>query len=330
MARALRLQFEDALYHLCARGNRREAVFLSDKDYGRFEHLLAQSIKRYEIELHSYVLLPNHFHLLARTLKPNLSRWMHWLITNYSLWFNRRHQLSGHVFQGRYKGFLVQEGKYLLELGRYVHLNPVRGQVLGAGDPGKRRARLRSYRWSSYRGYAGLAKQKSFVTEDLVLGEFGAVGGDQTTKIQYREFVEAGLLREIESPFEQVRWQSVLGDESFVRRLSDRFKSKRDQRREVTGVRHALRGTEPAELLDRVAKHYGISREALLEEQVYGSEARNVAMWLVRQRGDLTLRQIGLLFGGIDYAAVSRRIRRVDEAIAKRKQLRNACEMLNV
>jgi REP element-mobilizing transposase RayT len=330
MARALRLQFEDALYHLCARGNRRERIFASEKDYARFEQFLGESAERYQVEVHAYVLLPNHFHLLARTLKPNLSRWMHWLITNYSVWFNRRHRMSGHVFQGRYKGFLVQEGEYFLELSRYLHLNPVRGRVLGAGNPGRRRARLRSYRWSSYRGYAGLAGQKAFVTEELVLGEHANGNAEQKSKIQYRRFVEEGLLREIESPFEQVRWQSVLGDESFVRRLSDKFKSRRDQGREVTAVRWAIRMSEPMELIQRVAKHYRTEARKLREEREHGLEARNVAMWLLRQKGSITLREIGLLFGGIDYAAVSDRIRRVNQQIARNKQMRETCEILNL
>jgi putative transposase len=330
MARALRLQFEDALYHLCARGNRRERIFASEKDYAQFEQFLGESAERYQVEVHAYVLLPNHFHLLARTLKPNLSRWMHWLITNYSVWFNRRYRMSGHVFQGRYKGFLVQEGEYFLELSRYLHLNPVRGRVLGAGNPARRRARLRSYRWSSYRGYAGLDREKEFVSEELVLGGVGAGNASQKDKIQYRRFVEEGLLREIESPFEQVRWQSVLGDESFVRRLSDKFKSRRDQGREVTAVRWAIRMSEPMELIQRVAKHYRTEARKLREEREHGLEARNVAMWLLRQKGSITLREIGLLFGGIDYAAVSDRIRRVNQQIARNKQMRETCEILNL
>ena len=110
MARALRLEFEDALYHLCARGNRREQIFAAEKDYQRFEELLAQSLERYQVELHAYILLPNHFHLLARTLKPNLSRWMHWLITNYSLWFNRRHHMSGMFFRDGIRHFSFKRG----------------------------------------------------------------------------------------------------------------------------------------------------------------------------------------------------------------------------
>ena len=331
MARALRLEFEDALYHLCARGNRRGRIFVSERDYARFERFLAESLERYQVELHAYVLLPNHFHLLARTLKPNVSRWMHWLITNYSLWFNRRHDLSGYVFQGRYKAFLVQEGRYLLELSRYLHLNPVRGKSLGGGDFAARRARLRSYPWSTYRGYAHLARQKDFVTEELVIGEFdNSYAVRRTKKVRYRQFVEEGLLREVENPFERVRWQSILGDESFATRFRDRVESEPRQAREITSVRNALRAPEPEELIDRVAKHYRIAREKLLEERDHGSEARNVAMWLLRQRGGLTLREIGLLFGGMDYAAVSQRVRRLDQAIAKVKQLRRTCEMLNV
>ena len=118
MARALRLQFEDAIYHLWARGNRRDVIFTDDKDRLRFLELLQQSLRRYDVELHGYVLLPNHFHFLAQTRRANLSRWMHWLIASYSIWFNRRHRSNGHLFQGRYKSFLVQGGQYLLGLSR--------------------------------------------------------------------------------------------------------------------------------------------------------------------------------------------------------------------
>src|SRR5438128_2583905 len=142
MARPLRLEFEGAIYHLTARGNRREAIFLDDSDRERFLELVGESVTRYEVEVHAYVLLGNHFHLLARTQRPNLSRWMHWLLVSYTTMFNRRHHKVGHLFQGRYKSLVVEEGEYLLELSRYLHLNPVRGLVLGRGEPGERRGRL--------------------------------------------------------------------------------------------------------------------------------------------------------------------------------------------
>jgi putative transposase len=328
MARALRLEFEDALYHLCARGNRRERIFADDKDCIRFLELTQKSLDRYDVELHAYVLLPNHFHFLARTRQANLSRWMHWLIASYSIYFNRRHRSGGHLFQGRYKSFLVQEGSYLLELSRYLHLNPVRGRVIGGGDPKERRARLRSYRWSSYRGYAALAKQSGFVNEELVLGEFGGPRGHQR-KLRYRRFVEEGLLREIENPFESVQWQTALGNESFAQTLKDKLNAHRHRKGEITAVRRATRSTAPRELVARVAAHHELPVNKLLHERVHGSQAHNIAMWLLRQQG-VTLREIGGFFGGIDYAAVSQRIRRMEQGMKTNRNLRKTCQMLNV
>ena len=222
----------------------------------------------------------------------------------------------------------MQGGQYLLGLSRYIHLNPVRGRVLGAGNPAARRARLRAYRWSSYRGYAGLAKQDQFVTEELVLGEFGGRRRNES-KLRYRRFAEEGLTREIENPFEAVRWQAALGDESFVQRLKDKLKAHREQRGEITAVRRAHRWAEPRTVIARVAAHHGLGEKELLKERRYGSQARNVAMWLLRQRG-VTLREIGALFGGMSYPAVSERVRRVEKSITGDKRLRRLCQLLNV
>ena len=166
----------------------------------------------------------NHFHLLAQTPQGNLTRWMHWLMVSYTVYFNRRHRRSGHLFQGRYKSFLVGSGKghYLLKVSRYLHLNPVRGTVLGQGTPGERRARLRSYGWSSYGGYAGLRTPYPFVAEQLVFDELGRPARGE--RLRYRRFVEEGLLREIENPWQALQWQAVLGDESFLRKVQDRMK----------------------------------------------------------------------------------------------------------
>jgi len=311
MARPLRLEFEGAIYHLLGRGNRRQRIFASERDRLEFLKLLARSAERFEGMVHGFVLMGNHFHLLAQTRQANLSRWMHWLMVSYTIYFNRRHGRSGHLFQERYKSFLVEGGEYLLGLSRYIHLNPVRGAVLGRGTPGERRKRLRAYPWSSYRGYAGLEKPLRFVQEDLVLGELRASG--RTKRVTYRRFVEEGLVREIENPFEAVAWQAVLGSESFVRQVRDRLGGLIRQEREVTAVRRGRERMRPEEILRRVGKCYGIPAETLVGRGGYGMEARNVAMALVWEHRALRLREIGELFGGIDYAAVAQRIRRVNK-----------------
>lgn len=309
MARALRIEFEGAIYHLLARGNARQRIFGSDQDRIRFLGLLAQSAERFDVAVQGFVLMANHFHLLAQTRRGNLSRWMHWLMVSYTVYFNGRHGRSGHLFQGRYKSFLVEAGEYLLGLSRYIHLNPVRGSVIGNGTPVERRRRLRDFRWSSYRGYAGLEKPWAFVEETMVLGELG--GARQGTRLRYRHFVEEGLVREIENPFEAVQWQTALGSETFAQQMRDRMHGLQREGREVTALRRGVRLSEPRKIIQGVAEKYGLAAAQLLRSRGYGLEARNVAMWMVWERCGMSLREIGDLFGGLDYAAVAQRIRRI-------------------
>ena len=327
MARPLRIQFEDAIYHLCGRGNDRRRIFQSENDRLYFLELLEKSARRFDAGILCFVLMENHFHLVAQTRRANLVRWMHWLMVSYTVFFNRRHRRSGHLFQGRYKSFLVEEGEYLLGLSRYLHLNPVRGVSLGRGTPSERRTRLRRFPWSSYRGYAGLAKPLPLIEEEMVLGELGR---GRRQRLRYRRFTEEGLLREIESPLEAVQWQAVLGSDSFVQKARDRVKGLDKAKREITPVRKAALNVQPKEVLSRVAKKFGLEPARLQRRGERGLVARNVAMWMVWESGALSLREIGELFGGLDYAAVAQRIRRTRltyKPLAKEKLL---TAMLNV
>ena len=328
MARPLRIEFEDAMYHLYGRGNARQSIFHDERDCARFVELLGQSALRFDAAILCFVLMGNHFHLVAQTHRPNLRKWMHWLLVSYTVYFNRRHHSSGHLFQGRYKSFLVQEGDHLLGLSRYVHLNPVRGVSLGRGTPSKRRKRLRAFKWSSYRGYAGLSAQFPFVKEEMALGELR--GPRRAERLRYRRFVEEGLVREIESPFEALRWQAVLGDESFVQKLRDRIKGLHKQRREITALRKAAPSIDADKILERVAERYKVHRARLVARDEWGLPAKNVAMWMIWETGSKSLREIGELFGGLDYAAVAQRIRRArssQDPIAARKLMN---KILNV
>jgi putative transposase len=177
------------------------------------------------------------------------------LLVSYTVYFDRRHRSRGHLFQGRYKSFLVQEGDYLLGLSRYVHLNPVRWACLRRGSPDERRKRLRGFKWSSYRSYAGLSAPFPFVQEAMVLDELRAPM--RAGRLRYRRFVEEGLLREVENPFEAVQWQAVLGDESFVQRLRDRVKGLQNQRREIISIRKVMPSIDSEKVLERVAKDIG-------------------------------------------------------------------------
>lgn len=327
MARPLRIEFADALYHVCARGNARQTIFLRELDRARFLELLRQSTRRFDVAILAFVLMNNHFHLLTQTRHPNLARWMHWLLTSYTIAFNKRHGRSGHLFQGRYKSFLVEEGEYLLSLSRYIHLNPVRGLSLGRGNPTQRRHRLRAFKWSSYRGYAGLDHQFDFVQPETVFGQLGT--SSKRPEILYRRFVEEGLLREIENPFAAVQWQVVLGRENFIRTVRDRMTNLFD--REVPALRGLTRSVvESHDILARIATRHNIKPRDLLDRDGHGIKARNLAMWLIWESGDKSLREIGEMFGGLDYAAVGQRIRRVRAAHGRKETEHLFREMLNV
>jgi putative transposase len=279
--------------------------------------LLVDSLERYDVALHAYVLMGNHYHLMAETRRANLSRWMHWLTTAYTVYFNRRHRRAGHLFQSRYKSIVVEAEGYSLSLSRYVHLNPVRGPVIGKGDPLERRKRLRVWPWSSYRGYSGLARPAPWMSEERVLGEMD--GPQKGRRLRYRRFVEEGLVREIENPLEAVKWQAALGREHFLQRLKDHLKSRHEQHREVPSLRQLRPKIEARSIIECVAKAYRCSKAELLRRGRKGNEARAVAMVMIWDCCGMSLREIGELFGGAGYTAVSQMITRTRE-----KDRRNA------
>jgi len=141
MARPLRIEYPGAYYHVTARGNERKAIFRDVLDRKKFLVILSSSIEQFVVRLHAYVLMDNHYHLLVETPAGELSRAIRYLNGVYTQYINRRYRRVGHLFQGRYKAILIDKDSYLIELSRYIHLNPwrVRG---GSRDP------LR-YRWSS-------------------------------------------------------------------------------------------------------------------------------------------------------------------------------------
>jgi REP element-mobilizing transposase RayT len=210
MARPLRIEYPGALYHVIARGNARAPIFLADCDRLLFLDVLGDVIEQFAWLCHAYCLMPNHYHLVFETPDANLSRGMRQLNGIYTQRFNRRHDRVGHVLQGRFKGILVERESHLLELTRYVVLNPVRAEMVS--DPG-------SYRWSSLRATLGLTPAPGWLTTESLVRHFGSPQ-------RYREFVLAGI--GLSSPCVKTRG-SLLGSEGFASRVGQRVKVKATQ-----------------------------------------------------------------------------------------------------
>jgi REP element-mobilizing transposase RayT len=130
MARQLRIEYEGAFYHVTSRGNQREKIFWDDKDMEEFKRILKRTKERYGFLLHDYALMGNHYHFLMETPHANLKQIMQNINTSYTVYINKRHKRFGHLFQGRYKAFIVDKESYLLKLSRYIHLNPVRAWIV--------------------------------------------------------------------------------------------------------------------------------------------------------------------------------------------------------
>lgn len=203
MARPLRLEFPGAVYHVTSRGNARQDIVADDRDRQQWLSVLAHVTERYGWLCHAYCLMDNHYHLLIETPQPNLSLGMRQLNGRYTQDFNRRHRRVGHLFQGRFTAILVEKEAHLLELCRYVVLNPVRAKLV---------PHPRQWAWSSYRATVGETQAPSWLTMDWILGQFGQRVGPAQQK--YREFVADG--RGGPSPWEQLIGQIYLGSGKFV------------------------------------------------------------------------------------------------------------------
>ena len=215
MARPLRLEYPGAVWHVTSRGNEKKSVFRDEIDRKAFLPLLARSMDRFGWRIHAFVLMTNHYHLLLETPETTLSAGMRELNGIYTQAFNRRHGRVGHLFQGRFKGILVEKESHLLELTRYVVLNPVRAGI--ARHPA-------DWQWSSYRATAGLESPPKWLVVDWTLNQFGQ---DQpTARRLYRRFVQAGA-RLGERPLDQVAGQIYLGSQAFQRRMRARIEERK-------------------------------------------------------------------------------------------------------
>ncbi|MCP4252845.1 MAG: transposase [Candidatus Scalindua sp.] len=177
MTRPLRIEYEGAFYHVLSRGNERKEIFRDDKDRSLFIEILGEMSARFSVDIFAYVLMDNHYHLLLRTNRANISKSIQWLGVTYTRRFNIKHRRSGHLFQGRFKSFLIENDKYLLILSCYIHRNPLRAGIV---------RRLVDYQWSSYKIYAYGKPSHSWLMTDVL---FSQISGKDKSR-GYKEIVQ--------------------------------------------------------------------------------------------------------------------------------------------
>ncbi len=280
MARPLRIQFENALYHVTSRGNEKSFIYVDDQDRFIFIELLARVVEQYSWILYAYCLMGNHYHLLVRTPKANLSRGMRQLNGVYAQRFNNRHQRVGHLFQGRFKAILIKDEDRLLTVARYIVLNPVRAKLVE--NP-------KDWRWSSYRDTAGLGRHPSFVDTDWLRSSFSE--DMESAAKQYIAFVSGGIGGE--SPLADARGGIIAGAERAV---------------EISFARLMGEASKEVVKRERFADRPGL-------QEIFEQNDRDIGIYMAFCRYGYKLREIGDYLG-LHYSYISRVAARIGSGLA--------------
>lgn len=276
MTRPLRIELAGALYHVTSRGDRREDIYLSDADRTAWLVILGEVCKRFNWRCHAWCQMSNHYHLVVETPEANLAQGMRQLNGVYTQYINRQHQRVGHVFQGRYKAILVERDAYLLELARYVVLNPVRAGMVAT--PGE-------WLWSSWHAMVDQQESPAWLETGWLLGQFSE--DVRRARAAYEDFVRAGV--GLPSLWDQLNGQIYLGGEQFIREAQAAFSGNLENK-EIPRLQRRP--------LARSLEHYRDQHPL-----------RNAAIVAAFASGDYTQQQIARFFG-VHYATVSRIVKR--------------------
>lgn len=275
MSRPLRLELAGGLYHVTSRGNARSEIYLDDEDRLNWLELFSDVCSRFNWICHAYCLMSNHYHIVVETVEGNLSKGMRQLNGVYTQAFNRRHRRVGHVFQGRYKAIMVERDSYLLELSRYVVLNPVRAQMVND---------VADWPWSSYRATVGQVALLKCLQVDWLLSQFNS-NRDQAI-VLYQNFVRAGI--GLPPVWGKLKNQIFLGEQAFVERLQNQIQTESGDLKEIPKAQRRPLGKS----LNDYVQTFGNAKEGM--KKAYTS-------------GDYTMHQIADAFS-VHYSTVSRAV----------------------
>jgi len=287
MPRALRVEYEGAIYHVMNRGDRREPIFKDDLDRKRFVRTLGEACTKTGWQTHAWCLMPNHFHLVVETPQPNLVAGMKWFLGTYTMRFNSRHKLNGHLFGGRYKALAVDGSGtgYLRAVSDYVHLNPVRAKLLAPEQP------LTDYPWSSFVEYLKPASQRaSWLRVDRVLGELGIPQDSEVGRQEFQRAMEQRRQLESGTDYSAIRRGWCFGTDTFRNELLEVATRQVGENHEAT-QRQETAKQKAERLVQEQLRQHGWTEQDLKDHRK-GDAAKVAIARLVRQETTVTLKWI--------------------------------------
>jgi len=327
MARPLRIEYPGAVYHVMARGNQGRSIFKDDRDRERFLEALGESCEKTGWQVHAYVLMGNHYHLLVETPEGNLVAGMKWLQGAYTQRYNGRHEVFGHLFQGRYKAVVVDGAApgYFEVVSTYIHLNPARAGLIAVG-----RQPLKAYRWSSYPSYVN-GRGPAWLRHDRVLGALRLSGQPRHGYAAYLEgrVLELGLKqgrKELEERWKTLRRGWYLGEEKFLDKLKDRLAALVAGRRGEShsgGAKRAHGELAAREWLIQGLEVLGIG-PADLARLPKGAPEKTALAWWLRRQTTVSLRWVAQELAMGQYTRVSQAVSRMNQQPSRRlRQLKS-------
>jgi len=310
MVRKLRVEYPGAVYHIVNRGNRRENIFIDSKDRKQFLQRLLLVKNKYNLVIHGFCLMDNHYHLIIETPEGNISTVMRHLNSSYANYFRIKHRIYGSIFQGRFKSFLVEKERYILDLSCYIHLNPVRANLVKSPE---------QYEWSSYRIFMDEQKE-DFVSTEFILGISGGIDN-------YKYIVESKMNIDSELSFEK---GFVIGSDEFkgfaFEKLDEKKKSV-DQVDEIPELNKLLK-VKQSDILKAITDIFGV------EEEVVKTKQRNnyyfhLLLFSLKQFTNLSLKEIGNIFK-MKYSAISEQTIRFEKKSLNNRKFRMMIEKMNI
>ncbi len=295
MARPLRIEYEGAWYHVMNRGAARQATFRSKQHYELFLHLLLEINRRFQVEIHAYCLMPNHYHLLIRTPLANLSKAMRHLNSLYTRHFNLTTQRDGPLFRGRFKSIIVDSENYLLRLSRYIHLNPVKAKMIQKPE---------KFPWSSYQFYLDQRNKPDWLYSDATLNRFG----NKQQRRKYQLFVNEGIDKETNSFYEKIQRIPILGSDAFTKTITETYLKDKIPDYEVTAHRQALQKQLPSikKIFHLTAKFAKVSPDLLMKTNSKEKNIPRAMAIYVAIHYAHPIKDIARFLGNISYSAVAK------------------------
>jgi len=299
------MDYPNTFYHVLSRGNERRNIFRDAQDYENFTDTIRRMVERFGLEVHAYVLMSNHYHLLIRTRDANLSRALQWLGLTYSIRFNRRHMRSGHLFQGRFKSFVIENERYFTAMCLYIHGNPIRAGIV---------QNFLDYPWSSYSTYVAARRKEPWLATKLVLGMYGG---------SRKRFIDAQLayVGKEKSLLDELRYGLFLGSERFVEKWKKRLQGERH--REKPQARTALKDQGISVVAKQAFSALGIEDPSPFLKPLRREKRpnRDLAIYIICHLGLFTNQEIGREFG-VGYTSIPGALKRAQSYMDSDKKIR--------